>query len=299
MQTFIASPSGPAPFDPKRLILNLPFRPVLPTPITRAGAVSCDPSVTVLSAGFTRGQVQQLTPCTEAVGTPIPTGAGSLQIGITPDARFAFVTNFNGGIPVIDLATRSIVTTIPTPGAKPFGIALSPDGSTAYMTSFDATSPALLTIDVARRAVTSTTKLSALPQNIFISPDGSLIWITSQIPDVITVLDALTLTSVATITGVTSPTGLAFNPTGTFAYVASATTPGTVKMIDTTTYAIVKSFNVGNNPVDVRIGNGAYATVMNRSSDFISQINLRTGVVRSDPANLIPNVSHAGLALIQ
>jgi YVTN family beta-propeller protein len=251
------------------------------------------------SAGFTRGQVQQLTPCTEGVGTPIPTGAGSLQIAITPDAKFAFVTNYNGGIPVIDLATRSVVATIPTPGAKPFGVAISPDGSTAYVTSLDTANPALLTVDVVRRAVTSTTKVSALPQNIFVSPDGSLIWITSQIPDVITVLDALTLIPVATITSVISPTGLAFNATGTFAYVASATTPGTVKAIDTTTYAIVKSYNVGNNPVDVRIGAGTYATVLNRNSDFLSHINLQTGVVTQEAANLIPNVAHGGLALIQ
>jgi DNA-binding beta-propeller fold protein YncE len=299
MQTFIASPSGPAPFDLKQTILSLPFRPALPSASVTPGTVNCDPSVTVLSVGYNRGTVLPLTPCTATVGAAIPTGAGSLQIAITPDARFAFVANLNGSIPVIDLASRSVVTTIQTPGAKPFGIAISPDGATAYVTSFDALNPALLTVDIASRAVTSTVKLSALPQNIFTSPDGNLIWITSQIPDVITVLDALTLTPVASITGVTSPTGMAFNPTGTFAYVASATVPGTVKAIDTTTYSIVKSYNVGNNPVDVRIGSGAYAAVLNRSSDFISHINLETGQVTSEPANQVPNVMHAGLALIQ
>jgi YVTN family beta-propeller protein len=296
MQTFLASLSGPAPFDIKQIILDLPFAPTLPV---RTDPVNCDPSVTVISVGYNRGTVQPISPCTDTVGTAIPTGAGSLQIAITPDAKFAFVTNLNGSIPVIDLASRSVVTTIPTPGAKPFGIAISPDGATAYVTSFDSTNPALLTVDVARRAVTSTVKLAALPQNVFVSPDGNLIWITSQIPDIITVLDALTLTPVASISGVTSPTGMAFNPTATIAYVASATTPGTVKAIDTTSYSIVKSYNVGSNPVDVRIGNGAYAAVLNRGSDFISQINLQTGQVTSEPANLVPNVVHAGLALIQ
>jgi YVTN family beta-propeller protein len=47
----------------------------------------------------------------------------------------AFVTNFfDGSLSVLDVASRAVLTTIPTGGAGPYGVASSPNGSRIYVT---------------------------------------------------------------------------------------------------------------------------------------------------------------------
>lgn len=300
MQTFLSTPSGSSPFDLKQMILDLPFQPLFPAPgPSQAGQDNCDSTVTVLVAGYSTGTVTPVVPCNVSVGSPIQTGQGSLEIALTPDGKFAFVTNYNGSVTVVDTKALSVIATIPTPGANPFGIAISADGTTAYVASFNPASPALLVLNVATRTLTSTVPLTVVPQNLFLSPDGSLLWITSQTANNVTILDALTLMPAASITSIPAPTGIGFNATGTIAYVASATSPGTVQAVNTQTYAVTTSYTVGNVPVDVRVSSPAYVTVMNRSSDFISQINVLTGQVTSQPVTPVPNGTHTGLAFIQ
>jgi YVTN family beta-propeller protein len=141
--------------------------------------------------------------------------------------------------------------------------------------------------------------LTVVPQNVFLSPDGSLLWITSQTANNVTILDTLTLSPAASITTIPAPAGIGFNATGTIAYIASATSPGTVQAVNTQNYSVTTSYTVGNVPVDVRVSNPAYVTVMNRNSDFISQINVQTGQVTAQPVNPVPNGTHTGLAFIQ
>lgn len=300
MQAFLATPSGSQPFDLLASALSLPFQPLAASsPTYQAAEANCNSAETVLSAGYSRGTVIPTVPCNLSVGNPIQTGEGSLEIALTPDGKFAFVTNYNGSVVVIDTNLLSVVSTIQTPGANPFGIAISPDGTTAWVASYNTASPALLVINVATRTLTSTLPLSVVPQNLFVSPDGSLLWITSQLANNIAILDTLTLTQSATITSISLPTGIAFNPTGTTAYVASATIPGTVQAVNTKDYSMGTSYAVGNEPVDVKMSRSTWLTVMNRSSDFISQINVVTGKVTSDPQNSVPNVAHTGLAFLQ
>jgi len=300
MQTFFSTPSGSLPFYVRPTVLSLPFQPLFAGSVSyQDSADNCDSTVTVLSAGYSRGSVIPSVPCNLAVGTPIATGQGSLEIALTPDAKFAFVTNYNGSVAVVDTNALTIAATISTPGAKPFGIAISPDGTTAYVASYNAASPALLVIDVATRTLTSTVPLTVIPQNLFLSPDGSLLWITSQLANNVTILDTFTLMPSAAITAISLPTGIAFNPTGTVAYVASATSPGTVQAVNTQSYSITTSYTVGNEPVDLRMSGSTWLTVMNRTSDFVSQINVVSGQVMSEAASLVPNVAHTGLALIQ
>lgn len=300
MQTYRATSTGSLPFDLAKTVLDLPFQPLYAgTAADVAGDINCDSTVTVLSAGYTRGTVIPSNPCNLTVGTPIQTGQGSLEIALTPDGKVAFVTNYNGSVAVIDTNLMSVVSTIQTPGANPFGIAISPDGTTAWVASYNSASPALLVINVATRTLTSTTPLSVAPQNLFVSPDGSLLWITSQLANNITILDTLTLMPSATITSIALPTGIAFNPTGTVAYVASATSPGAVQAVNTQDYSLGTSYQVGNEPVDLKMSDSTWLTVMNRSSDFLSEINVMSGQVNSDPVNLIPNSTHTGLAFVQ
>jgi hypothetical protein len=43
----------------------------------------------------------------------------------------------------------------------------------------------------------------------------------------------------------------------------------------------------------------AWIKVMNRSSDFVSDINVVSGQVMNEPVDIIPNAPHAGLAFVE
>ncbi len=47
--------------------------------------------------------------------------------------------------------------------------------------------------------------------------------------------------------------GTVFNSTGTMAFIGTRTTPGTIQVINTATYQIMKSIPVGDNPTDLAI----------------------------------------------
>jgi DNA-binding beta-propeller fold protein YncE len=72
-------------------------------------------------------------------------------------------------------------------------------------------------VDVVKCVATNTVPLTVTPRSVFVSPDGTPLWITSQLEN---------------------NTGVGFNPTGTIAYVASATTPGTVQAVNTQDYSM-------------------------------------------------------------
>jgi YVTN family beta-propeller protein len=63
----------------------------------------------------------------------VKVGAHPQTVALTPDKRFAYVTNQDSAtVSVVDLSALTKVLDIPV-GADPFGVALTPDGSRAYV----------------------------------------------------------------------------------------------------------------------------------------------------------------------
>lgn len=63
-------------------------------------------------------------------------------------------------------------------------------------------------------------------------------------------IDTLTNTVTRTL-AIQSPRAVAFNSTGSLAYTTSGTAPGHVQVVDTATYRIIKTVQVGAEPVDI------------------------------------------------
>ena len=77
----------------------------------------------------------------------------------------------------------------------------------------------------------------------------------------------------------------ALDPTGSRVYVSSHSNPGTVRMIDVATDAVLATWEVGTKPESVALD--AFANrlfVSNRLSDYLSVINLLTGEVEREIA---------------
>src|SRR3954471_22304744 len=77
---------------------------------------------------------------TDGVLATVGVGATPLGVAITPDARTAWVANFENvmtphpSLQPIDLAATPIVarTAVPTGTDQPVGVAITPDGTAAY-----------------------------------------------------------------------------------------------------------------------------------------------------------------------
>jgi YVTN family beta-propeller protein len=192
------------------------------------------------------------------------------------------VTSYNNAVTFIDVATNKVTDTLLVGGSVfPSGLAISDDGQRAYVTSFIDFAPALLIIDLNTRTVKATLALSwPYPENVYLSPDQTLAYVTYPLGYQLDVIDVLTNTVAASLQSIPFPDAVAFNRTGTRAYVVSQTEPGTVQVLDTATNRIVDSFTVGSQPRSILLSSdGRLLAVQNYNSTFVSLIDLTTHVV--------------------
>ena len=188
-----------------------------------------------------------------------PDGAGAIEVAVSPDGRFAFVSlEGSAAIAVFDLrlaltrgfGASGFVGTIPV-GLAPVGLAVSPDGRWLYATSEIALgarpSPGTrapgvplggegtLTVISLRRAetdpaasVVSTVDAGCSPVRVITSADGSVVWVTARESDRLLGFSAARLRSdpahalIASAEVGEAPVGLALVDDGTRIVVADS-----------------------------------------------------------------------------
>ena len=140
----------------------------------------------------------------------IEVGGGPKSLAVTPDGQLLYVTvggRETGGtdqaIAVIDVATRSVVETIPA--RRPRGIAITPDGQFAYVTDRRDGVAVLRLSD--NTFITTISESINTPQEVAITPDGSHVYVANNgfrdtptsAPENITAIETATNTVVATV----------------------------------------------------------------------------------------------------
>jgi YVTN family beta-propeller protein len=206
---------------------------------------------------------------------------------MTPDGATALVTRYDNAVVWIDAATDQVTFTLPTGQVYPAGIAISPDGTRAYVTNYFNINPSLLVIDVVNRAILTTVPLSgAYPRSATVTPDGSQVWVNYLDQNVVDIVDTLTLTTTERITfnGMVS-TGMAFNPTGTKAFIA--TFPNVLTIVDTQTLRTIATVTVGESPIDVVVtADGLRVFVTSDPAAVVSLVDAHTNqLLQSLPAS--------------
>jgi len=262
--------------------VQLPFPPVYETRFLPP-AQPCDASSpnSVFVVNHDINTVVRMGACNGIVQAKIPVGSRPLKIALTPDGALALATMYDGGVAYIDTSTNQVTFTLPTPaGVHPSGIDITPDGMQAYITNYFDNGSSVIVIDIAQRKILNSISVQTFPQSVYFSPDGLLAWVTFPFNNAIYVLDTLTQTFARSL-GVTSPYGLAFNSTGTRAYIANSAV-GTVQVIDTTTYQTIGFYTVGSGPVDVLVTNDdGFLFVTNNGGGSVSVIDLANGDVKT------------------
>lgn len=174
-----------------------------------------------------------------------PAGQGAVEVAVSPDDRFAFVTlEVSDSLAVFDLhkalaggfGPADFVGTVPL-GTAPVGLAVSPDGRWIYATSESAkgqTDGTVTAIDLRRAetrpadAVAGTVSAGCSPVRVVTSADGKVVWVTARGSDAVLGFSAAALRTdpghalLARVQVGESPVGLALSGDGNRLIVADS-----------------------------------------------------------------------------
>jgi YVTN family beta-propeller protein len=165
------------------------------------------------------GTLVVIDPSPAAIVTRIPVGKRPRGLRLSGDGRRLYVALSGSprsgpgvddshlpppdrgadGIAVVDVAKRTVVTTLPS-GPDPESLDLSPDGRTLYVSNEE--SGQMTVIDLPSEKVRGTVAVGHEPEGVTVRPDGKVVFVTSEQDNEVTAVDASTLAVVGHI-----PTG--------------------------------------------------------------------------------------------
>src|SRR5262245_23584199 len=142
--------------------------------------------------------------------TIIPVGKGPEGIDFSPDGREVWSAHSrDGGVSIIDVATRKVVQTIALGTKRSNRIKLTPDGKFALISDLDAGD--LVVVDAAARKEIKRLPLGRMPEGILI-PDNAQAFVAVNGDNNVAVVDMKTWTVARRISPGTGPDGLAWVP---------------------------------------------------------------------------------------
>jgi DNA-binding beta-propeller fold protein YncE len=236
-----------------------------------------------------------------------PTADRAIEVTITPDGRYAFVSlEYANRIAVFNLARAMAhgfsaagvyVGSIPAQDAV--GLAVSPDGHWLYATTVNDTSPVgmLSVISVARAesdpasSVVARVPAGCTPVRVITSADGSVVWVTATESNALLAFSAARLQTdaaralLADVHVGQAPVGLALARAGTLIMVADSNRfaagipPSNVAVVNVADAlhgrpALVGYLPAGRFPRDVAAsGNGSLVLVANYASGQVEAVD--------------------------
>ncbi|MFQ5639571.1 MAG: beta-propeller fold lactonase family protein [bacterium] len=149
-----------------------------------------------------------------------------LQVVLTPDDRFAYVTCFSAEqVRVIDTASREVIAVVPT-GVRPFLLEITPDGKFVYVPNQRSNSVTVIRVADNQVETTISNNSFANPHGVAFSQDGRFAYITNE------------------------------NLNGNYAAhhpTLGGGNPGNVQVIDTQTLQVVRIIEVETDPTGVMV----------------------------------------------
>ncbi|TDS82899.1 YVTN family beta-propeller protein [Comamonas sp. JUb58] len=220
--------------------------------------------------------------------------------GIAQAAPFTYVLNrYDNNVSVVDLASNSIVSSMPAGMITPTEIAIDSDGSRAYLSSTWSTVVSVL--DLKKGSLLHTISLGNSGADVALSASGDTAYagMTSSSGPAIAVIDTATnqITRTIAISAINS-SAIALHPDGSRLYsLEMRDTPntGTVAVIDLASHTVVDCLAVGIESTDIKVSPaGTFAYVVNRDSmqanGSITVIDTRTNTVDATiPVGLRPS----------
>jgi YVTN family beta-propeller protein len=143
--------------------------------------------------------------------TVIPVGKGPEGIDLSPDGKTVWSAHSqDGGVTVIDVATRKPLDTIDARTKRSNRIKLTSDGKLALISDVDAGE--LLVLDTATRKEVKRVSLGRAPEGVLIPPQTSVAYIAVNGDNNVAVVDLKTWQVTKRISTGNGPDGLAWKP---------------------------------------------------------------------------------------
>lgn len=220
----------------------------------------------------------------DAVIAKIPVGLHPAHVVLTPDGRFAYITNGgDNSVTVIDAVARSVVATIPV-GKFPHGLRFAPDGRQAYVANLKGGTVSV--IDVASHKEVTQIPVGKGPAQVGFTQNGLLAFVSLSEEKAVAVIDPATQKVTRKISVGTVPIQLFATPDSRTLLVAnqgSRSKPGnTVSMVDLQTFKLPKTVVTGAGAHGVAIDReGRFAYITNTYADTVSVIDIKSRAVVS------------------
>jgi len=239
------------------------------------------------------GQVWVIDTATDQVAARVPVGRHPAHVVLTPDGRFAYVTN--GGentVSVVDTDTRHVVATIPV-GTYPHGIRISPDGKQAYVANLKGGTVSV--IDTEARKELAQIPVGKGPAQVGFTPDGRLAFASLSQEEKVAVIDPASRKVIKKVAVGTVPIQVYATPDSRLLFVANQGTkkrPGkTVSVINLETLEAAKTIETGPGAHGVVVDrDGRYAYVTNIYANSVSVLDVKDlKVVATIPVGKGPN----------
>lgn len=195
-----------------------------------------------------------LNPKTLEVTETIATGPNPHEIIVTPDQRYAYLTNYappGNTISVIDLVQRKHIKQINTGEyGRMHGTAMAPDGKHAYFTAGQ--TGYVVEIDTKTNEVTrGIPTLGKISHMVYISPDGRRLYTANIVSENVSVIDRATGELITQIKCGSGVEGMAFTPDGKYLWAANQT-GGSIAIIEVASNTVIETFSCPGMPVRIR-----------------------------------------------
>ena len=141
--------------------------------------------------------------------TVIPVGKGPEGIDLSPNGREVWSAHSrDGGVSIIDVASKKVVQTINLGTKRSNRIKLTPDGKFALVSDLDAGE--LVVLDAPARKEITRIPLGKMPEGILMPPTGGLAYVAVNGDNFIAVIDLKTWQVTKKISTGTGPDGMAW-----------------------------------------------------------------------------------------
>jgi YVTN family beta-propeller protein len=143
--------------------------------------------------------------------TVVPVGKGPEGLDLSPDGRELWSAHSgDGGVSIIDVATKKVTQTIKAGTKRSNRIKLTPDGKLALISDLDAGE--LVVLDTLTRKEIKRLALGKMPEGILIPPGGTRAFVAVNGDNHVAVVDLATLRVTRKIPTGVGPDGMAWVP---------------------------------------------------------------------------------------
>ena len=228
-------------------------------------------------ANWWNGTVSIINSTTNKIANTITGNASNYTYGVAFNhfGTYAYITYLAYGpgiaaVRVINVSTNATVKTIKLGSSQiggyplPSYIAVNPSGTLAYVTTIYPESGTVSVINFTTNRVVNTISMGILPESVAFNPTGTLAYVISRCgttvhvyggvrcsyQGIVSVINTTTDKVMDNITVGRGAEQVAFNPSGTLAYVTNEFND-TVSVINTTTDTVVDTIAVGSLPYGV------------------------------------------------